>query len=96
MSYSTVTSSLPDFDGIAGIGYTEYNHGFEKSLYSGTVTKTRFADTNQGYCKDITTFLKECYNSDYDSYWNYNNTWTWTGTVNGSAVNVSCPRLSWE
>ena len=93
MCYSTVMSSLSVFDGIAGVGYSS---GQEKSSYSASVMKTRFADNNQGYCKDITTFLKECYNSDYDSYWNYNNTWTWTGTVNGSAVNVSCPRLSWE
>ena len=31
-----------------------------------------------------------------DKYWNYSKKWTWTGTIGGSNVNVSCPKLSWE
>ena len=56
---------------------------------------TSSGSNNQSYCTDITTFMKECY-SDYASYWNYNNTWTWKGTINGKEVSVSCPRLAWE
>ena len=29
-------------------------------------------------------------------YWDFNNTWTWSGKVNGKTTNVSCPRLAWE
>ena len=56
---------------------------------------TSYGSNNQSYCTDITTFMKDCY-SNYASYWNYNNTWTWKGTINGKEVSVSCPRLAWE
>ena len=56
---------------------------------------TSYGSNNQSYCTDITTFMKECY-SDFASYWNYNNTWTWKGTIKGKEVSVSCPRLVWE
>ena len=46
-------------------------------------------------CSDITTYFKELY-SDYASYWNFNNQWTWSGTVNGQNKQVKCPRLAWE
>ncbi len=91
MSYSTITSSIANFDGIAG---TYYQNG--RSKYCASVVKTRFAETNKGECNNITTFLKECYQSDYDKYWDYSNTWTWSGKVGDSQTNVSCPRLSWE
>jgi hypothetical protein len=39
-------------------------------------------------CKDITSFLRDCY-SKYAEYWNFNNTWRYNGTV-------SCPKLAWE
>ena len=98
MSYSTIESSLPKFDGIAGIGYTNgwTQNGYEKSLYCASTSPSRFAETNRGSCKNITSFLKECFQSEYDQYWNYNNTWTWSGTIDGNQVKVSCPKLSWE
>lgn len=46
-------------------------------------------------CADITTFIREAYSKHAD-LWNLNNTWTWTGTVDGKEVSVSCPRLAWE
>ena len=46
-------------------------------------------------CTDITTFIREAYSKHAD-LWNLNNTWTWTGTVDGKEVSVSCPRLAWE
>lgn len=68
----------------------------ERSESCASVAPTRFTDTNKGGCKNITAFLKECYQSEYDKYWNYNNIWTWAGTIGGEQVDVSCPRLSWE
>lgn len=44
---------------------------------------------------NITQYLKDAY-SEYSPYYNFNNTWTWTGLVDGSKVNVSCPKLAWE
>ena len=95
LCYSTISSSISNFDGIAGIEDDRFE-GFEKSTYSASTSPTRFSGTNQGKCKDITTFLKECYQTEYDKYWNYSKKWTWTGTIGGSNVNVSCPKLSWE
>ena len=46
-------------------------------------------------CSDITTYFKEAY-SEYASHWNFNNQWTWSGTVNGQTKQVKCPRLAWE
>ena len=34
--------------------------------------------------------------SDYASYWNFDNTWTWIGTVDDTERSVECPRLAWE
>ena len=44
---------------------------------------------------NITQDFKEAY-SDYASYWNFDNQWTWSGTVNGQTKQVKCPRLAWE
>ncbi|MBQ5807841.1 MAG: hypothetical protein IIW26_05280, partial [Tidjanibacter sp.] len=85
-----VTCTSDNFDGIC-----KYSSGI--GVYDCcTVANTSVSGTNNAsYCTDITTFMKECY-SEYDELWNYKNTWTWKGTVNGKNVNVSCPRLAWE
>ena len=44
---------------------------------------------------NITQDFKEAY-SDYANYWNFNNQWTWSGTINGQTKQVKCPRLAWE
>lgn len=46
-------------------------------------------------CSDITTYFKEAY-SEYASHWDFNNQWTWSGTINGQTKQVKCPRLAWE
>lgn len=97
LSYSTMSSSASNFDGLSGTGNS--NPGFtplEKCSYSASTSSTRFSETNTGNCKDITTFLRECYQTEYDRYWNYSKTWTWTGVIDGEQVSVSCPRLEWE
>lgn len=94
-SFSTVYSIISGFDGIASSTY--YYNSISLSAYdSCTPYVTNVVGTNvQGYCPDITTYMKSCY-SDYASYWNFDNTWTWRGIVNGQEVSVSCPRLAWE
>lgn len=86
-SYSTVISKNDNFDGFGDYCSLED---------CCTITTTDRTGTNtQSNCTDITTFMKECY-SDYAEYWNFNNTWTWKGTINGEEVSVSCPKLAWE
>lgn len=90
-SYSTVTCSSDNFDGIY-----ERDYWYSEASDCCTVANTSAVGTNNAsYCTDITTFMKECY-SEYAEMWNYNNTWTWEGTVNGKNVSVSCPKLAWE
>lgn len=96
MSYSTITSSITNFDGIAGMYDSRPQMSYERSKYCASVVKTRFLETNKGECNNITTFLKESYQSEYDNCWDYNKTWTWSGKIGGSQTNVSCPRLAWE
>lgn len=94
-SFSTVFCSSPDFDGISNTPddwYVRRPYVYD-SCISGFTSCT--GTNTQSNCTDITTFMKECY-SDYAEYWNYNNTWTWKGTINGKEVSVSCPKLAWE
>ena len=44
---------------------------------------------------NIAQKMEDAY-SDYAEYWNFNNTWTWKGTINGTSKQVVCPRLAWE
>ena len=44
---------------------------------------------------NITQKMEDAY-SEYAQYWDFNNTWTWKGTVNGASKQVVCPRLAWE
>ena len=44
---------------------------------------------------NIAQKMEEAY-SDYAEYWNFDNVWTWSGTVNDRNKQVSCPRLFWE
>lgn len=56
---------------------------------TGTCTSVDITD-------NIAQFLKECYDAKYAKYWNFENTWTWKGVVDGKETNVICPRLMWE
>jgi hypothetical protein len=81
LSYSTMKSSSSDFYGLGYYSATLTN--------CATVHDREHRGTNVKIdCKDITSFLRECY-SEYATYWNFNNTWLYNGTV-------SCPKLAWE
>ena len=58
--------------------------------HNGGYPQTEFVKTN---CtnNDIVTHFQESF-STYLSYWNLNNTWTWSD----GEKSVVCPRLSWE
>jgi hypothetical protein len=44
---------------------------------------------------DIALHMEEAY-SDYADYWNFDNTWIWSGKISGKQRSVRCPRLAWE
>ena len=98
LSYSTMTSTSSDFDGIGG--YYDYYSGKNSSAAEivdcCTVANTDRDGTNiKSNCTDITSFLRDAY-SEHAGLWDFKNTWTWSGKVNGKQVNVSCPHLAWE
>lgn len=88
LSYSTVSCSAQQYRPFCGSygGLTDCATVFSGSASDGNVMYN---------CTDITTFIREAYSKHVD-LWNLNNTWTWTGTVDGKEVSVSCPRLAWE
>lgn len=93
---------------IGGIGgRTRYGYSNQQELCYSAVSSSNanFSDicvgsdkkncTSVASCDNITEYLQSCY-SEYADYYNFNNTWTWTGTVNGKTVSISCPKLAWE
>lgn len=90
LSYSTMTSNSGSFYGL-GKDIT----AIDCATTSQTSSTNAFSKNVKTDCKDITTFLKECY-SEYATYWNFNSNWTWEGTIGGAQVKVNCPKLSWE
>ena len=96
-SYSTVTSTSASFYGIAGdckegIGIIDCITIHNKLKGGYTTTKRCYTDA---VGNDIVNKLKNS-DEDYHKYWNFNNTWTWSGTIGSKKITVSCPRLQWE
>ena len=102
--YSTgsLTCSSSNFSGMAGshgypvLSYTTMSQGLSSDCVDCATTASNGSGSNTATnCTNITEHLKGCY-SEYATYWDFNNTWTWSGKVNGKTTNVSCPRLAWE
>lgn len=85
-NYTTMTSNYADYR--AFVGYSK-DCAAVTSQSKGSMTNCQLS------CTNITEFLQNCY-SEHADYFDFNNTWTWTGTINGKTVNVSCPKLYWE
>ena len=93
LCYTTMTSNNVDYSGF--IGYDASSNSKVKDCATvapqskGTMTNCQLS------CTNITEFLQNCY-SEHADYFDFNNTWTWTGTINGKTENVPCPKLYWE
>lgn len=89
LCYSTMTSNHSQF-GAFGTNSSATD-------CASVIGLTNYCNTTNcdASCNDINTFFKETY-SDYASYYNFNNTCTWSGTVGGTSKSVKCPKLSWE
>ena len=88
-NYTTMTSNYADC-----ATFVAYNG--TKEDCAAVTSRSEYSMTNcQLSCTNITEFLQNCY-SEHADYFDFNNTWTWTGTINGKTENVSCPKLYWE
>ena len=92
LCYSTMTSNHKNYYGLTCDASltdcaTVVATGWDS--YYGNKTNCQTSSTN------ITEFLQSAY-STYADYYNFNNTWTWSGKVNGTTKSVSCPKLAWE
>lgn len=92
LCYSTMTSNHKNYYGLskdasltdcATVVATGWDNYYDNKINCQTS------------CTNITEFLETAY-SEYAECYDFNNTWTWTGKINGSTVNVSCPKLAWE
>lgn len=101
-SDGTISSNSTSCSNICGIGV-----GADCELCYSTMNSSLSNYKQMGYMNDskdctgtetsdnITATLRDCYSS-YANYYNFNNTWTWTGTVKGAQKSVNCPKLNWE
>jgi hypothetical protein len=93
-TYTTMTSNYADCATFVAYDGTAYE--WTKKDCAAVTSRSEYYMTNcQLSCTNITEFLQNCY-SEHADYFNFNNTWTWTGTINGKTENVSCPKLYWE
>lgn len=90
LSYSTMSCNSTTYYGLG-----EWLRAVDCATINQTSTRSGYSNNVKIECKDISTFLKECY-SQYASYWNFNSNWTWEGTIGSAQVKVNCPKLSWE
>lgn len=95
LCYSTMTSNYVDYGGFIGKTFSSYESGKVKDCAT-VVPQSKGTMTNcQLSCTNIAEFLQNCY-SEHADYFDFTNTWTWTGTINGKTENVPCPKLYWE
>ena len=85
--------------GIAGYSYNDKDIIFCYSATTCNHSKFVPVEGNSNYSvydtENIAQDMEDDY-SDYADYWNFENTWSWKGKVNGTSKQVKCPRLYWE
>lgn len=88
-TYTTMTSNYADCATFVAYQGTKKDCAAVTSRSEGSMTNCQLS------CTNIAEFLQNCY-SEHADYFDFNNTWTWTGTINGKTENVPCPKLYWE
>jgi hypothetical protein len=89
LSYTVMASSSSSYYGLG-----KYVYGYDCATAASSASNST-SNNVLANCTDITNFLKNTH-SEYSEYWSFDNNWTWNGKVNGSNVNIRCPKLSWE
>lgn len=92
-SYSAMVSTNSKFNGIVGLA--EYGPKIEDCASVAKDGNTYYFTNCTTSATNIAEAMQSCY-SQYADLWNFSNTWTWTGNVNGQNRTVTCPRLAWE
>ena len=98
----TAAAGAEYIGGFYGARLTHYNVNILFCYSTTTCNHSNFSPKNgasNSYSiydtENIAQDMEDDY-SDYADYWNFNNTWTWKGTKNGTSIQVKCPRLYWE
>lgn len=98
-SSGTISSSgnhgaiAPSLDGRWG--GISVSHSYSAVVIDAEYRTTYYEGTSIYETTNIAQVMREYYSS-LSEYWNYDNTWTWTGEVDGKQVSVLCPKLAWE
>ncbi len=71
--------------------YSTMTSSSGESLYVGNENSPSISETD-----NIVTFFKELYSPEVEDYYNLDNTWSWSGIVDGKQKTVVCPKLAWE
>ena len=83
-------------NGSITLSYSAMQCTHAKFNYTGSYSQNmKYSYSIYDDIDDIAEKLQESY-SEYCDYWNFDNCWTWSGTVNGKQRSVRCPRLAWE
>lgn len=94
VAYKTYLDNRQDFS--IKQCYTTINDNINYSEESSNTSSYKIEECTSVYeTSNVSQTMFEFY-SEYAKYWNYNNTWTWNGWVDGKEVSISCPKLAWE
>ena len=96
----TITSENYSAEEVSGISSGSVNLSYSTMLcthsaYCPIGSRNTYSYSIYDDIDNIAEKLQESY-SEYCDYWNFDNCWTWSGTVNGKQKSVRCPRLAWE
>ena len=88
LCYSTMTSKHQNYNAF---GYRT------KAIDCASTSSVSGESLTNCYpsCQDILAFISAS-TSSYLSLFNLEESWIWTGSINGKSYNVPCPKLSWE
>ena len=95
-SYSTGSISAFGKQGAIVPGSTSDVYHCYSTIQIDEAYRYSYSESTSIYDTDNIAQTMFEYYSDYSKYWNYNNTWTWHGNVNGTQVSIPCPKLAWE
>lgn len=94
VAYKTYLDNRQDFS--IKHCYTTINDNINYSEENSNTSRYKIEECTSVYeTNNVSQTMFEFY-SEYAKYWNYNNTWTWNGWVDGKEVSISCPKLAWE
>ncbi len=98
---STSSSYISPFIAYSSIGataelcYSTMTDASRRSIKGSNFNATTRNSFTANSTTSIATLLKNT-GSKYLNYYNFDNTWKWTGTIDGVSYTHNCPKLYWE